>query len=220
MFTVWGRRNSSNVQKVLWALEEAGVDYEQHSVGGSFGGTDTREFRKMNPNGLVPVVKDGTLTIYESHAIVRYIAKRYGRGTIMPRGNRAFALAEQWMEWSISTFNPPLNGIFWNKIRVPADQCNADDVKASEKRIAEVIKIVDRGLGRKPWLTGKHFSYGDIPLGILYWRYKCLDTTHARVRNLDRWFEQLQERPAYQKTVMLPIGGNVTEWQANEQKYG
>ena len=58
MFQVWGRRSSSNVQKVLWALQEAGVEYERETVGGSFGGTDTKEYRKLNPNGLVPVIKD------------------------------------------------------------------------------------------------------------------------------------------------------------------
>lgn len=217
MITVWGRRSSSNVQKVLWALEEAGVEYERHTVGGSFGGTDTREYLKMNPNKLVPVVKDGTLTIFESHAIVRYIAKRYGRGTIAPRGNRAFALAEQWMDWTASTFNPPLNVIFFNKVRLPADQYNAEAVKAAEKVCAEKLKIIDRGLGRKPWLAGKHFSYGDIPFGILFWRYKNLDIKHAKTGNLDRWLEQLKERAAYRKIVMVPIGSNVAEWNANEQ---
>ena len=217
MFTVWGRRSSSNVQKVMWALQEAGVEYERHTVGGGFGETDTREYLKMNPNKLVPVIKDGTITIFESHAIVRYISKRYGRGTITPRGNRAFALAEQWMDWTVSTFNPHVNTIFFNKVRLPADRYNADAVKLAEQKCAETLKIVDRGLGRKPWLAGKHFTYGDIPLGILFWRYKNLDIKHAKTKNLDRWFEQLQERPAYKDVVMVPMGYNLAEWNTNEQ---
>ena len=217
MFTVWGRRSSSNVQKVMWALHEAGVEYDRHTVGGGFGGTDTPEYRKMNPNKLVPVVKDGTITIFESHAIVRYISKRYGRGTLAPRGNRVFALAEQWMDWTVSTFNPHLNVVFFNKVRQPADQYDAAAVKAAETSCADVLKIVDKGLGRKPWLAGKHFSYGDIPLGILFWRYKNLDIKHARTNNLDRWFEQLKDRPAYKDVVMVPIGSNLDEWNANEQ---
>ncbi len=217
MFTVWGRRSSSNVQKVMWALQEAGVEYDRHTVGGAFGGTDTPDYRKMNPNQLVPVVKDGTITIFESHAIVRYISKRYGRGTLAPRGNRAFALAEQWMDWTASTFNPHLNVIFFNKVRNPPEQYDATAVTAAEKKCAEVLKIVDRGLGRKAWLAGKHFSHGDIPLGILFWRYKNLDIKHARTKNLDRWFEQLQDRPAYRDVVMVPIGSNLEEWNANEQ---
>ena len=217
MFTVWGRRSSSNVQKVMWALQEVGVEYERHTVGGTFGGTDTPEYRKMNPNQLVPVVKDGTLTIFESHAIVRYISKRYGRGTLAPRGNRAFALAEQWMDWTVSTFNPHLSVIFFNKVRNPAERYDAAAVAAAEEKCATVLKSFDRSLGRKVWLSGKHFSHGDIPLGILFWRYKNLDIKQARTNNLDRWFAQLQERPAYKEVVMVPIGGNLDEWNANEQ---
>ncbi len=218
MFTVWGRRSSSNVQKVLWALEEAGVEYDRHTVGGSFGGTDTPEYRKLNPNKLVPAIQDGTIKMFESDAIVRYISRRYGRGTLAPRGHRAFALAEQWMEWTNSSFKPPVTGIFWNKVRLPAEQYDAAAVRQAEKACIEQLKIVNRGLGRKPWLAGKHFSHGEIPLGILYWRYKQLDVMHANTPNLDRWFEQLKQRPAYQKTVMVPIGSNKAEWDRHEKE--
>ncbi|MGI9465435.1 MAG: glutathione S-transferase family protein [Aestuariivirgaceae bacterium] len=216
MFTVWGRRSSSNVQKVLWALKEANVDFERHTVGGNFGGTDTKEYRKLNPNGLVPAVKDGTLTLFESNAIIRYIARKYGAGTIRPRGQRAWALADQWVDWTTLVFNAQLNPIFFNKVRLPADQYDAAAVAKAEKGCIDVLKVIERGLGRKPWLTGRHFSYGDIPMGILFWRYKNLDIKHAKTRNLDRWFEQLKERPAYQEVVMVPIGSNVDEWNANE----
>ena len=216
MMTVWGRRSSSNVQKVLWALKEANVDFERHTVGGNFGGTDTKEYRKMNPNGLVPVVKDGTLTLFESNAIMRYIARKYGAGTIRPRGHRAFALADQWVDWVGTTFGPQVNVIFFNKVRNPPEQYDAHAVARAEKGCIEVIKIVERGLGRKQWLAGRHFSYADIPMGILFWRYKSLDIKHAKTKNLDRWMEQLKERPAYQEFVMVPIGSNLAEWNQNE----
>ncbi len=216
MFTVWGRRSSSNVQKVMWALKETGVEFERHTVGGNFGGTDTKEYRKMNPNGLVPVVKDGTMTLYESNAIIRYIARKYGAGSIRPRGQRAWALADQWVDWTTLVFGPPLAVLFFNKVRWPADRFDAAAVADAEKKCIEVINIIERGLGRKPWLAGRHFSYAEIPMGLLFWRYKNLEIKHANTNNLDRWFDQLKELSAYQDVVMVPMGRNVDEWNANE----
>jgi glutathione S-transferase len=69
MITVWGRRNSVNVQKVLWALGELDVPYVRENVGGHFGGNRDPDFLAMNPMGLVPVIRDGDVTMFESNAI-------------------------------------------------------------------------------------------------------------------------------------------------------
>lgn len=220
MVTVWGRRSSSNVQKVLWALKEAGVAFERITAGGQFGATDTREFRKMNPMGLVPVIRDGTIVMFESNAIVRHLARRYGRGTILPRGRKAYALADQWMDWTATTLNGPITTVFMNKVRFPPEQYDAAAVKQAERQVNDLMRIVNRALGRKAWIAGKHFSYGDIPLGIFYWRYKNLDIKPVKLANLERWFEQLKARTAYQDVVMVPMGRNLAEWTANEKALG
>lgn len=218
MITVYGRRSSINVQKVLWAIAETGVEFERQTVGGQFGGTDTREYRKMNPNGLVPTIRDGTITLFESNAIVRYLARRYGKGTIRPRGQKAWALADQWMDWAITTAFPPLGQVFWNKVRLPADQASEQVLKSATKTLNSHLKVADRMLGRKAWLTGRHFSYGDIPLGAMYWRYQNIDIDRPSFRNLDRWYEQLKERPAYREWVMVPFGSSPEGWSENEKK--
>jgi len=218
MIKVFGRRSSINVQKVLWALAETGVAFERHTVGGTFGGTDTREFRKLNPNGLVPAIKDGSIAMFESNAIVRYLARRYGKDSIRPRGHKAWALADQWMDWAITTPYVPLSQIFWNKVRQPPEQYDDKAVKAAAKAIAAHLKLANRMLGRKPWLAGRHFSCGDIPLGAMYWRYQNLDIDRPRLNNLDRWYAQLQERPAYREWVMVPFGRNPAEWNEYERK--
>ncbi len=218
MITVYGRRSSINVQKVLWAIAETGIAFERQTVGGSFGGTDTREYRKINPNGLVPSIKDGTITMFESNAIVRYLARRYGKDSIRPRGNKAWALADQWMDWAITTPFVPLSQVFWQKVRLPADQADEAALKAAVKTLNGHMKVADRMLGRKAWLTGRHFNYGDIPLGAMYWRYQNMEIDRPRLKNLDRWFEQLQERSAYREWVMVPFGSNPAEWTENEKK--
>ena len=122
MITLWGRRNSGNVQKVLWALEELGVRYTREPVGGSFGGNKDADFLAMNPMGLVPVIRDGDVTMFESNAIVRYLAARFGEGSLRPSGHHALAMAEQWMEWQHNVFAPAVTTIFFNTIRLPPEK--------------------------------------------------------------------------------------------------
>jgi glutathione S-transferase len=218
MIKVWGRRNSINVQKVLWALGEAGIEFERITLGGSFGGNDKPEYRKLNPTGLVPTLEDGTIRFFESNAIVRYLARRYGKGTLQPRGFRALALAEQWVELTTSTIAPSIMPIFINKVRLPPESADLEAAKRAEKPAGNAFRMANRLLGRKPFVAGRSFSYGDIPLGAVYWRYKNLEIERPSLPNLDRWFEALQERPAYREWIMIPIGRNFSEWNANEQK--
>jgi glutathione S-transferase len=99
MIEVWGRRSSINVQKVMWAIGELGLQFTRHTVAGSFGGNREDAFLRMNPNGLVPVIRDGDITMYESNAIVRFLSARYGEGNLKPPSLKALAAAEQWMDW-------------------------------------------------------------------------------------------------------------------------
>jgi glutathione S-transferase len=216
MITLWGRRNSINVIKVLWAAAEAGVELERLTVGGSFGGLDDKAFLKLNPMGLVPVIRDGSITLFESQAIVRYIARRYGRKTIQPRGQKAMALADQWMDWTMSTAQPAVGAVFMNTVRKEEESRDPAFIKNAGKTAAQALKVADRWLGRKPFFAGRYFSTADIPLGALYWRYQNLDIDRPQLKNLDRWLDGLKQREAYREWVMVPIGRNPAEWQKNE----
>lgn len=130
MITVWGRRSSVNVQKVLWTLAELEIPFTQEAVGGSFGGNHDADFLRMNPNGLVPVIRDGDVTMFESNAIVRYLSARYRGGLLRPTDHRGLAMAEQWMEWQQSTFAPAVSAIFFNNVRLPAAKRDAEPLPA------------------------------------------------------------------------------------------
>jgi glutathione S-transferase len=220
MIEVWGRRSSINVQKVLLALEECGQPFERHAVGGQFGGTDDKAFQKMNPNALVPVMKDGTITLFESNAIMRYLARKYGKDTIRPRGQKAWALADQWTDWTATTLTPQMFTVLVKQVRCAPEDADPAAVKVAAKNLEGLFKIANRAIGRKPWMTGRHFNYADIAMGAFYWRYKKFDIKHAKTPNLDRWMDQLIERPAFQKWGMVTVGKNNDEWLANEKKLG
>ncbi len=96
---VWGRRSSFNVQKVLWVLDHLGLDHQHTEVGGKFGGLDTLEFRRLNPHGKVPVLADGEVVIWESHTILRYLAARYGSGTLWREDAAERTHLDRWLDW-------------------------------------------------------------------------------------------------------------------------
>src|SRR5689334_7448020 len=79
MLTVYGRKSSYNLQKVMWLVAELGLPHEHIELGGDFGGLDAPAFLAMNPHGRVPVIKDGDTVVWESQAILRYLAAMYGR---------------------------------------------------------------------------------------------------------------------------------------------
>src|SRR5258708_15720137 len=121
MLKIWGRTNSVNVKKALWAAEELGLKYERIDAGMQFGVNNTPEYRRMNPTGLVPTIEDDGFVLWESHSIVRYLAAKHGAGTLWPNDLRVRADAERWMDWAF-TFQAAFRTVFWGLVRTPAEK--------------------------------------------------------------------------------------------------
>src|SRR5829696_9275573 len=119
MLTLWGRVNSINVQKVHWCLKELGLAYDRIEAGREFGVVDTPEYRRMNPNGLVPTIEDDGFVLWESNVIVRYLAARHGAGRLYPDDLRVRFDAERWMDWQATTLWPALRPVFIGLVRTP-----------------------------------------------------------------------------------------------------
>jgi glutathione S-transferase len=217
---LWGRRNSSNVQKVLWALEELGLSYERRRVGGSFGGTDDPAYRAMNPNGLVPTLQDGGLTLWESDAILRHLARTRGAGALRPDDHAAQALADQWLTWSATTLFPALSPLFFGVIRKPRAEQDVSALGPAAAKLATTLAILDARLARVPYVAGETFSFGDIGPAITARRALLLPWGAPDAPNVAAWLERLRARRAFQTAVEFPIGTCQEEWAENERLYG
>ena len=125
---VWGRATSSNVMKVLWGLGELGLPFERIDVGGAFGKTDTAQYRAMNPTGLVPTLQEDDFTLWESNAILRYLARARMRSPLWPADPHARANIDRWMDAQQTVLNRPMSQVFWGLVRTPPDKrdLNAD----------------------------------------------------------------------------------------------
>ena len=217
MIEIWGRRNSSNVIPVLWAVAEPGQAYRRHDVGGSFGGLESPEYRAINPNGLVPSLVDGDVTIWESNAIIRYVAAKYGSGGLWDDDPARRSLADRWLDWAKTTANPPAMGLFWATVRTEPAARDGDTIAKLTEATAKVWQFLDAHLAERPYLAGDRLTMGDLPLGALAHRYFQMDVERPDLPHVRAWYERLCERPAYAAHCMLDFGADPAEWLALER---
>jgi len=202
--TLFGRRTSANVHKPMWALEELGVAYEQIELGGRFGGLDTPEYRAMNPNARIPTLRDGDFVVWESHAIIRYLANKYGAGTLAPADLEARALADQWTDWTATTFQPAWIGVFQALVRTPVAQRDADLIARQTEVANACFAIIDAQLARTAFLAGETLTYADIAAGVSLFRWYSMEVDRQSFARVQDWHRRLLERPAFVTGVCVP----------------
>lgn len=205
MITLWGRKNSSNVQTVIWCLEELNLSYDRKDAGFTYGVVDTDAYGAMNPNRTVPTLQDGdNQPLFESCAIVRYLANRYASGPFWPEDIHARAQVDMWAEWSkLNIANAISIPLFWPIVRL--DPATRDDkaIAASLKSLSAKLSIADKQLSNQDYLAGNDFTLADIVFGHLLYRYYDIDLDRPDHPNVYRYYERLTERPAYRNFVMV-----------------
>ncbi|OWJ74382.1 glutathione S-transferase family protein [Haematobacter genomosp. 1] len=202
---IWGRDNSTNVRKVLWCAEELGLHYEHIPAGGSFGIVSTAEFQALNPNGLVPCMQDGSLVLWESNAIIRYLARQYGEGRFAPADARLWAAADKWMDWASLSFAVPFRDLFWNIVRRTAETRDEAAMLRGQEQCAALMAVADTALTERPWLSGDHLGIGDIPLGCIAYAWFNMPIERPSLPALEAWYDRLSQRKAYRKAVMTAL---------------
>ncbi len=204
MITVLGRATSSNVQLVMWAIAELGLKVERQDMGGSYGGTDTPEYRAMNPNGLVPVFKDGEHVMFESAAILRYLGAQYGSEAFWPKDNKTRAKLDVIAEWTkTSLCNVLIYNIFWTLIRTPKAERDWDNFAVQVTKMGDLMTIAEHELKDKIFLGGDTLSFADIMFGHILFRYFTLDFDRLNLPNIQAYYDRLVEREAYRNHVMI-----------------
>lgn len=204
MLTIWGRLSSINVQKVVASANELALAYERIDAGSTFGGLDTPEALARNPNALIPVIRDGDFVLWESNAIVRYLARRYGAGSLWPDDPQVVADADRWMEWQSTTFNPALFDAFWNTIRAKPEDRNQAALEASVRKTERLLDMLDAWLNTRAHVAGG-YSMGDIPLACSAHRWYGLPLERRRHANVEAWLARVRARPAFAGVLPDPI---------------
>ena len=203
---LWGRLNSINVQKILWLCEDLQLDFERLDAGMQFGVTQTEAYLAMNPNGLVPTLKEGNFVLYESHSILRYLAKSHDQSqTLYPQSLEDAALVDQWLDWNNTSAWPPMRILFWGWIRTSAPDRDVADLDKNRLIVQKMLAMLDDQLSQSPWVAGERFTIADIPLALLVHRWLHLPIERENFLNLARWFKAVSQRPGFIRYGSAPL---------------
>lgn len=205
MIKVWGRVSSSNVQAVMWCLAELDLDYSRLDAGFTYGVVNTAEYRAINPNGKVPTLQDGTnKPIWESGAILRYLAHRYGNDPFWPSDPSARVHVDQWAEWAkINVALEFTSPIFWQVVRTPSSRRNQSAIEAAVASLSKNLAIAEAQLESNQYLAGDSFTLADIQFAHCLYRYFDIDIDRESMPNLERYYALIEKRAAFQKHVQV-----------------
>lgn len=203
MLTIWGRLNSHNVKKVAWLAQEIGLPHVRHDVGGAFGMDPA--YLARNPNALIPTIEDEETILWESNAILRYLAARHAPGSSFWLDAPAKrSMGDKWMDWQFS-YADLQRDAFQHLVRRKPEDRDPAIIAASAHKCGKAMMIVDDALAQMPWLSGRDFGLGDIPMGVYAHTFFTLDIERPNLPHLRAWYDRLRERSAYVETVMIPL---------------
>lgn len=200
MITLWGRLNSHNVKKVAWALIEMDLAFERKDIGGQFGFTP--EYLAMNPNRMIPTIEDGAFSLWESNAILRYLADRYAPD-FRSDDPEIRASGDKWMDWQFH-FADAQRDAFLGCVRHGKDGSDPAVARAAAQASAMMLHL-DKELGRRRWLSGDRFGIADIPMGVYAHTFYTIPIERPELPNVGEWYARLRERPGYTSQVMIPL---------------
>jgi glutathione S-transferase len=199
--TLWGRASSANVQKVRWCLGELGLPYEHVPLGGKYGGNRSADYLALNPNGLVPTLRDGGVVVWESYAIVRYLCAQYATGTLFPAAPADRAVVDQWTDWAATTFQPAWIDVFWAVVRTRPSHRDAAVIAGHIARTEVCFAIMEQRLQQAPFLGGEALTYADIVAGVAMFRWETMPIERRRHPAVEAWHARLKARPAFREAV-------------------
>ncbi|MGM0824685.1 MAG: glutathione S-transferase family protein [Pseudomonadota bacterium] len=207
MITLWGRDNSTNVKKVRWVLDELALPYEQIQAGLQHGVNKTPEYLAMNPNGLVPLVRDEATDslLWESNTIIRYLAAQYGQGKLWIEEPAKRAQAEKWMDWSLGALSLQHRAILSGYVRTPPEQRDHAAIEAAMQSCEGLFSMMDDALATQRWFSGEAFGLGDIAIAPSVYNLLNCGLSWQPRPHLERWYQALTELPSFRKVVMIPV---------------
>lgn len=198
MIRLLGRKTSGNVQKVLFLLEELGLEYEREDYGRQFDNTQTDAYLAMNPTAKVPTLVDGDLVVWESNTILRYLAAKAG-SALYPADPAARTLAERWMDWQLASLNGPYLAVFKGSRLDPSERGAGFD--ASAKDLGAQLTILDGALADCDWLAGDAVSLAEYCLGPIIQRCLNFPIDLPALDRLRLWHRRVAALPAFDRAV-------------------
>ena len=214
--TIWGRPNSICTQRALWTCVEVGVDFDlvlasatmgpagHVSTGAEpFGIVDTPVYRAMNPNGTVPTIDDRGYVLWESNAIVTYLALEYGPPSLSGSGAAGLAQQLKWMAWTNDRLEPALHTLVMECVRLSASERSPAAIQAANEDAIAGLEQLEVVLGQQPYMGGAQFGIADVPTACAAYRWILFELDGPPLPRLRAWLEPIMARDGF-RTHVLP----------------
>ncbi len=195
-FKLWGRLSSINVRKVMWTAQVLKLGIERVDAGAAFGVVDTPEFRKLNPNAMIPVLQDGDFTLWESNVIVRYLCEKHSSGELYPSSPQQRFDAERWMDWQQSELNRASGPAFVQWFRTAPEQRNMAIIEDSTHKTERWLAILESHLQNHSYMAGEQLTMADIPILCEIHRWWALPQARPSYPAIERWYAPLLSHEA------------------------
>lgn len=200
MLKLLGKPTSINVRKVLWLCEELGLPFELEEWGSGYRSTGDPAFLALNPNGLVPAIRDGDTVLWESNTICRYLAGREGRTDLLPREPRERARIEQWMDWQATELNNAWRYVFMARVRQSPAHADPLLIDASVREWNRHMVLLDDQLARTgAYVAGPAFSLADVVIGLSVNRWRMTPLERPELPAVAAYLRRLEERPGFRR---------------------
>ena len=202
MLQLLGRPNSINVRKVQWLCDELALPYELQLWGAGVRSTSEPEFGALNPNRLVPVLREktpqGDFVLWESNTICRYLAGRERRFDLLPNTPSERAVVEQWMDWQAGELNNAWRYAFMHLVRKSPAHADAQAVQASAQQWHRHMAMLDQRLAHTgAYVAGPQFTLADIVLGLATCRWLMTPVQRPDLPAVAAYVQRLRQRPGF-----------------------
>jgi len=153
----------------------------------------------------VPCLQDDDFVLWESNAILRYLAECSGKPAFWPSSPQQRASGDKWLDWASNSLAVPFRQVYVTLVRTPEAERDMTVVATGMAAFEKYWAVLDAVLAKQKWLSGEEFGIGDIPLGIYAYAWHTLEIERQAHPHVERWYQQLTKRPAFQKRVMIPL---------------
>ena len=201
MITVYGVPRSRAL-RCLWMLEELGVPYQHEKTPFGPSGSRTKEFMCINPNGHIPALTDGDLTLWESLAINLYLARKYGKA-LWPATPEDEGRAFMWSVWAMTELESPVLTAFLNRVMLPEAQRNEAAAQEAAKCFRVPLGVLEGALGGKEYLVDGKFSVADLNVAAVLMVAPMAKLSLDGAPNTQAWLTRATQRPALQRALAL-----------------
>jgi len=205
-----GSQHARRVRVLVHELE-LDIDIEEVAYGPQgFGGDDRESFLELNPNGKVPVLRHGDLVLWESNAIMWYLAEGHGDTPLWPADRAERADIARWQVWQAAHLTPAADGLFYeNLVKAHYLGQSSDDARVKEltESFHRWLAVMDRTLGNADYLACNRFTCADIAVASALMHAEGSNMPIADHPHVAAWRERVQQRPSWVATQPPPMGG-------------